>query len=286
MSVKQYVDLSGITVYDEEIKDYIGSQTVELTYQQYQNLPSSKETDNVNYFIKDLDPEATKGIVLTGTLSAGSTSLILNNSVIKSDSMIDFYTTVYGINPTNVVQSNSSITFTFEEQSVDIGVVAIVWNSDKTHPTPFSVTVLPTATEVTYNNSTSGLTATNTQSAIDELANSSGGAISELNDVTLTSLANNQILLYNSTSQKWVNSNLPSSDSYSNTVSCSVGATDVTFTDVTYSNTATYVVYGDDGTGRGVPIAQIWYDSNNKVKATFVKPLLNATTCYLKYWER
>ena len=72
---------------------------------------------------------------------------------------------------------------------------------------------------------------------------------------------------------------------YSQTVSCAVGDTEVVFTDVTYSNTATYEVFGDDGTGLGVPIAQIWYDSNNKVKAVFSKPLINATTCYLEYKE-
>ena len=74
-------------------------------------------------------------------------------------------------------------------------------------------------------------------------------------------------------------------DMYSEIVECAVGDTEVIFTDVTYSNTATYQVFSDEGTGLGVPITQIWYDSNNKVKATFFKPLRNVTSVYLKYWE-
>ncbi len=74
-------------------------------------------------------------------------------------------------------------------------------------------------------------------------------------------------------------------DMYSEIVECAVGDTEVIFTDVTYSNTATYDVYGDEGTGLGVPIMQIWYDTNNKVKAVFSKPLKNAISVYLKYWE-
>lgn len=54
MSAKQYVDLPGITVYDEEIKDYIEDRKPELTYAQYQALPSSKLTDGKEYYITDI----------------------------------------------------------------------------------------------------------------------------------------------------------------------------------------------------------------------------------------
>lgn len=56
MSAKQYVDLPGITVYDEEIKEYIEDKSVDLTYAEYQALPSSKLSDNVNYHITDVTP--------------------------------------------------------------------------------------------------------------------------------------------------------------------------------------------------------------------------------------
>ena len=75
-------------------------------------------------------------------------------------------------------------------------------------------------------------------------------------------------------------------DKYSNTVSCSVGDTDVTFTDVTYSNTASYEVFGDDGKGMGRVISAIVEEpTTHKVMALFQTPLTVATTVYLKYWE-
>ena len=54
MSAKQYVDLPGITVYDEEIKGYIDEKRPELTYAEYQALPSSKLTDGKEYFVTDI----------------------------------------------------------------------------------------------------------------------------------------------------------------------------------------------------------------------------------------
>lgn len=59
---------------------------------------------------------------LTGTLTAGSTSLTLSNAGISASSTIDVYTEVFGINPTDVVVATGSVTLTFEEQGVDLGV--------------------------------------------------------------------------------------------------------------------------------------------------------------------
>ena len=59
---------------------------------------------------------------LTGTLTAGSTSLTLSNAGILASSTVDVYTEVFGINPTDVVVATGSVTLTFEEQGVDLGV--------------------------------------------------------------------------------------------------------------------------------------------------------------------
>ena len=59
---------------------------------------------------------------VTGTLTAGSTSLTLSNAGISSSSTIDYYTNYYGVNPTGVSVSSGSVTLTFEAQDVDIGV--------------------------------------------------------------------------------------------------------------------------------------------------------------------
>ena len=61
-------------------------------------------------------------IVVTGTLSAGSTSITLSNSNITTSSVIDVYTDVYGVNPTAISVSAGSITLTFDVQSSAINI--------------------------------------------------------------------------------------------------------------------------------------------------------------------
>lgn len=65
---------------------------------------------------------AAKPTVVTGTLSAGSTSLTLSNSAITTDSVIDIYTSVYGVNPTAISVSAGSITLTFNAQSSAVNI--------------------------------------------------------------------------------------------------------------------------------------------------------------------
>lgn len=59
---------------------------------------------------------------LTGTLTAGETTLTISNSSITEDSMIDIYTNVFGVNPTEVTVANGSITLVFDAQETDLGV--------------------------------------------------------------------------------------------------------------------------------------------------------------------
>lgn len=59
---------------------------------------------------------------LTGTLTAGSTSLTLSDASIETTSTIDIYTTTFGVNPTNVVVTTGSVAMTFESQGADVGV--------------------------------------------------------------------------------------------------------------------------------------------------------------------
>ena len=59
---------------------------------------------------------------VTGTLTAGSTSVTLSNAAITTSSTLDFYTDTYGVNPTAVTVSTGSVVLTFEEQASDVGV--------------------------------------------------------------------------------------------------------------------------------------------------------------------
>lgn len=62
------------------------------------------------------------GKEITGTLTAGATSITLSDAAITTNSTFDFYTSVFGVNPTAAAVANGSITLTFEARSADLGV--------------------------------------------------------------------------------------------------------------------------------------------------------------------
>lgn len=65
-------------------------------------------------------------VILTNTLSAGSTLVVFTDSAITDDAMYDFYTDTYGVNPTSVAFSSGSLSLTFEEQQSDVQVKVVI----------------------------------------------------------------------------------------------------------------------------------------------------------------
>ena len=63
-----------------------------------------------------------RGTFVTGTLTAGSTSITLSDASITTTSTIDIYVSTFGIQPTNAVVATGSITLTFLAQASDISV--------------------------------------------------------------------------------------------------------------------------------------------------------------------
>lgn len=59
---------------------------------------------------------------LTAILTAGETTLTISDSSITEDSMIDIYTNVFGVNPSEVTVASGSITFVFDAQETDLSV--------------------------------------------------------------------------------------------------------------------------------------------------------------------
>lgn len=60
--------------------------------------------------------------IFTETLAAGDTTITITNSQIAIGSMVDIYTDVYGLEPTNVAVTAGQIVLTFDAQAVDIHV--------------------------------------------------------------------------------------------------------------------------------------------------------------------
>jgi hypothetical protein len=67
-----------------------------------------------------------RGKELTATLTAGSTTLTFTDASITTNSTVDVYTSVYGVNPEKMTVSNGSLTLTFEEQATNIGVKVVI----------------------------------------------------------------------------------------------------------------------------------------------------------------
>lgn len=59
---------------------------------------------------------------VTGTLTAGNTSVTLSDAAITTSSTIDVYTDTFGVNPTAITVATGSVTLTFPAQASNVGV--------------------------------------------------------------------------------------------------------------------------------------------------------------------
>ena len=87
-----------------------------------ENVDINVLNDNMDKIDEELFKRAVKPTVLTGTLATGNTSLTLKSDAVTKSSIIDIYTSVYGINPSNVSVSTGSITLTFDAQESSIEI--------------------------------------------------------------------------------------------------------------------------------------------------------------------
>lgn len=132
---------------------------------------------------------------LTQTLSAGSTSLTFTDSLINDNSIIEVYADSIDVYPTALSQSGTSVTVQFDAQTAAHSILLLINNivslSDPTLATLLDVDLSTlndddiltydetadkwinsgarTAEDIAYDNTDSGLTATDVQSAIDEV---------------------------------------------------------------------------------------------------------------------
>ena len=70
----------------------------------------------------ELDSINTNLTVVTGTLSISATSITITDSRITTDSVLDFYTSIYGVNPLTVTVSTGQVVLTFPAQTVAMTV--------------------------------------------------------------------------------------------------------------------------------------------------------------------
>ena len=97
-----------------------GLEVVVLTQAEYDILSTAEKNNGKMYLVNDT------GKVLEGTLEAGSTSITFDDAAIKSNSMIDVYTTIFGANPTAATSSVGTVTLYFNSQATDMGVKVVI----------------------------------------------------------------------------------------------------------------------------------------------------------------
>lgn len=66
--------------------------------------------------------ESGKSVITRKILSAGETEITIEYDNITEDSILSFYTSIYGVNPISVVVNEGSVTLTFEVQHTDMEV--------------------------------------------------------------------------------------------------------------------------------------------------------------------
>ena len=71
--------------------------------------------------INEVNAKASK-VDITGSLTAGQTSITLSDASITTSSTFDIYTDTFGIQPVSAVVATGSITLTFLAQASDISV--------------------------------------------------------------------------------------------------------------------------------------------------------------------
>lgn len=110
-----------------------GSTEIQAANVSYDNTTSGLNADKVQAAIDELAsaiPGAAAVEVQTGTLAAGSTSVVLTfaSQTIGAATLIDIYTDDYDVAPTAVATTSTTVTLTFESQAAAVAVAVKVSN--------------------------------------------------------------------------------------------------------------------------------------------------------------
>lgn len=113
-----------------------GGSSVTADVVSYDNTDSGLSADNVQDAIDEVvsmipsgptGSYAKKPTVVSGTLTAGQTSVTLSDASIVATSLIDIYT-ADGTPFTGITQAVGSVVVTFDAQASDLAVSAVVWD--------------------------------------------------------------------------------------------------------------------------------------------------------------
>ena len=115
-NIPQVVDSTG-TVLNQYILTHQDNttETVKLTFD-----PSADYVAGTPFSASTMNPIINRLNITTSTLTAGNTTITLTDARITANSVLSFYTSIYGVNPETVTVSNGSVELTFEAQASDM----------------------------------------------------------------------------------------------------------------------------------------------------------------------
>lgn len=118
MAISQFTDSTG-TVLNQYTLTHSDNttETVKLDF-----APSGDYVAGTPFSAATMNPIVDALTITTATLLAGSTAIIINDARITSNSILSFFTSIYGVNPETVTVTLGSVTLTFEAQSEDMEV--------------------------------------------------------------------------------------------------------------------------------------------------------------------
>lgn len=110
-----------------------GGTEIQAANVSYDGTTSGLTADDVQEAIDELAaaiPSAAAVEVQTGTLTAGTTSVVLTfaSQTIGASTLVDIYTDDYDVAPTAVATTSTTVTLTFESQAADVAVAVKVQN--------------------------------------------------------------------------------------------------------------------------------------------------------------
>lgn len=110
-------------IYEIELARYTASAVAITDFKQTFEILENKSIQGLLEQIKAVSQEMAKRATITkAVLAAGATSITINDDRITTESVLSFYTSVYGVNPTAVSVANGSVTLTFDTQDADMEV--------------------------------------------------------------------------------------------------------------------------------------------------------------------
>lgn len=106
-------------IYEIELARYTASAVAITDFKQTFEM---LENQSIQGMIKQLNDMIQRASITRSVLAAGETSITISDNRITTDSVLSFYTSIYGVNPKTVSVSNGSVALTFEAQTADMEV--------------------------------------------------------------------------------------------------------------------------------------------------------------------